>query len=185
MSDINCSAPSSGLCGKGLARVTSFDWLQSNLLTPNNVGQLECLAIELLCIGGLRISEVLSISCADVSYSGIVKIRSKKGSFQKFVTISVYRDFIKSYYGSSGQIFIGYSRFYFYRLFLKLGLTFQSINSQKQSVTHIFRHLLAEEVYSIDKNSEDVTMALSHKSFKSASYYLPGKILKNQVRIKK
>lgn len=127
--------------------------------------------IELMYMWGLRVSEVLNITCADVSRTGNIRIKALKGSNFRVVRSSVYEWFWLNADSSLLPLKNVFSRFYFYRLFKRIGLYGTFGNNSNQSVTHYFRHLQGLDVQNSFEDWELTASALGHKNVKSTLYY--------------
>jgi hypothetical protein len=64
-----------------------------------------------------------------------------------------------------------YSRFYFYRLFKRIGLYGKFGSNDNNSVTHYFRHLQGLDVQNSFNDWALTASALGHKNEKSTIYY--------------
>lgn len=135
----------------------------------------ELAVIELMFLWGLRVTEVLQITCADVSRSGNIRIKALKGSNFRVVRSSVYSSFWLNSDSSILPISSVFSRYYFYRLFKRLGLYSHFGNNVNNSVTHYFRHLRGLDVQNSFADWELTASALGHKSTKSTVYYAQDK----------
>lgn len=127
--------------------------------------------IELMYMWGLRVSEVLNITCADVSRTGNIRIKALKGSNFRVVRSSAYERFWLNADSSLLPLKTVYSRFYFYRLFKRIGLYGTFGNNKNKSVTHYFRHLQGLDVQNSFEDWELTASALGHKNVKSTLYY--------------
>lgn len=142
------------------------------LLTKN---RLLWYIIEIQLISGCRISEVLAINPQDISLSGHVVIRGKKGSTNKTIYVSDSRAYLAQCKELRIRPFKDFDRFFVYRQYKKLGIYFTFEDKSKSSVTHFFRQCNARllEASEIDLNS--IQGFLSHKSESSTSYYVKEK----------
>lgn len=131
----------------------------------------ELAVIELLFMWGLRVSEVLQVNCSDISRSGNIRIKALKGSNFRVVRSSLYESFWLGADSSLLPLNSIYSRFYFYRLFKRLGIYGHFGNNCNNSVTHYFRHLRGLDVQNTYEDWELTAQSLGHKSTKSTIYY--------------
>lgn len=132
--------------------------------------KLYYLAIILLA-GGLRISEALNIKHSDISPLGFVKISGLKGSNEKIIQAGIATEFFIKCKSIPINPFQEYNRFFVYREFKKIGLSLHINKNTKASVTHIFRHLAAQESKKIGANQETIKRQLGHKQIKSTGFY--------------
>jgi site-specific recombinase XerD len=128
--------------------------------------------LELQFLHGLRISEVLNITPLDITRQGRIRIKGLKGSFDRFVLSSYYKDFWLNSGISLLPLCTTYSRFYFYREYKKLSIGAYFGNSQNKSITHYFRHAVALDSQEQYESLTDTKMVLGHKSIKSTEKYV-------------
>ena len=141
------------------------------LTKASGLSVTEKAVIELMAIGGLRISEVLNICPADISRSGNIRIRSLKGSAFRVIQPFIFKEFWLS--GGNGLLPLSsvFSRYYFYRLFRKYGLYATFGNNQHRSVTHYFRHLKGLDIQESFEDWNLTASVLGHKNINSTQYY--------------
>ena len=120
---------------------------------------------------GLRISEVLNIEKNDISQRGYILIKSLKGSKNRLVSPSFYRQFWFNSPPLTFPLSRLYSRFYFYRWYNKLGLYATYGNNSTASVTHIFRHELGLHLKNKFNQLEVSKSFLGHVNAKSTEAY--------------
>ena len=128
--------------------------------------------IELQFLFGLRISEALQIDHSQVMFNGAINIRGLKGSNDRFVYPVKYRDFwlqVKRSNSSPGQY---YNRFYFYRLYKKIGISGLLSFNKNHSVTHYMRYMYVLQLLKETDNVESIKNLLGHKSIKSTMHYI-------------
>ena len=128
--------------------------------------------LELLMFYGLRISEVLRIKQYDIKSTGHIIIKGLKGSNDRLVQPKYYYEFwFKSGYGSLplGEI---YSRFYYYRLFKRMGIGQKFNLNSNTSVTHYFRHNLIIELKRQGVPEHMLSSYIGHVSKKTLKYYV-------------
>lgn len=127
--------------------------------------------IELLFLYGLRISEALAITHHSITKSGLILIKGKKGSEDRFIRPVMFLTFWKHYKACEIDYSFVYSRQYFYRVLKKYGFYASYGNNTKMSVTHMFRHEYARDIQLQFKDLEIVKKGIGHKSIKSTQYY--------------
>jgi integrase len=142
-----------------------------NFFTNSSVSNTEKAIAWLQFQEGLRISEVLDVSPADILSNDSILIRAKKHSDNKIVTPARFQDFWLNYKKSKVAINETYNRFYFYRLYKKHNIYLNISTSQKASVTHSFRHLLIKRLQSENIDRETRARHLGHKNSKNQIYY--------------
>lgn len=129
------------------------------------------LLVDLIATNGCRISEVLAIQCSDIQFNGQVFIKGKKGSNNRFLSCLVSMPDLLAAMGKNGILFDGYSRFYVYREFKKLGLYFESQNSSRLSITHAFRHYYILELRRAGFCDADIAQVVGHKNTTNTANY--------------
>lgn len=137
----------------------------------NTLEVFELAVIELMFMWGLRVSEVLQVNTSDISKSGNIRIKALKGSNFRVVRSSLYSSFWLDSDATILPLNAVYSRFYFYRLFKRVGLYGHFGNNCNNSVTHYFRHLRGLDVQDTFNDWDLTANALGHKSSKSTLYY--------------
>ena len=120
---------------------------------------------------GLRISEVLAITCYDISVGGYIKINSKKGSFERIIHSGISSEYMLRCKSNNVDPFVEINRFYVYREYKKVGLSMKFGDNEKSSVTHLFRHIAGLNAKSVTNDLESRARHLGHKSTKSTQYY--------------
>lgn len=133
------------------------------------------LVIELCCLNGVRITEALNCKGTDIDKHGKVHIKSLKGSKNRVIQLFYSLPSVNSFIGKPVYIFQSFNRFYFYREFIKLGLTVKSSGYKKRAVTHSGRHILATEVNQLTNSIETTANLIGHVSTKSTANYIRNK----------
>lgn len=175
-SDIKLSAQSPELCSLNKNFTSDLMRTYTQYYVREDLIPIEKAVIELLMLNGLRISEVLSIKPSDVLPNGYIRINGKKGSNDRLITSNYFRTHWQTSFISLLPLHLYYSRFYFYRLFKKIGIYGRYGSNKYNSVTHYFRH---EIVLSMQKSGVDdqlISEFLGHKSSKSLLYYVGKKV---------
>lgn len=126
---------------------------------------------ELLILYGLRISDALGIEPRDIMRDGSIRVVQSKGSAPLFCHSVNFRQFWAEFAQISGFQGFVYNRFYFYRLFKKIGLYGLFGSNNNNAVTHYPRHIRALSVSRDGADLTNITHALGHNSTRSASYY--------------
>jgi len=169
--DLNQDAHTTTLCNSQKNSDQEIDSLLSKIETIKSKDRLLYFIAHLQLIGGLRISEVLSIAPEDITSTGHVHINSKKGSAQSVIYAGNAANYLINCRANSVYPFNMYSRFYCYRQFKKYGIKFDSVNSSKVSVTHALRHLGASAQRQSNFDQDTIQTFLRHKSANSTQYY--------------
>jgi len=150
---------------------SEIDLFMSEIIRRNDLSVQEKAIIELLYYFGLRISEVLQIKKTDISPMCHILVKGSKGSNNRIVQPVVFRSFWLSATVGDLPLCNIYSRFYFYRLFKKIGFYSKFGTNEKFSVTHFFRHQLVLSFKSAGFPDETITQFIAHRSFRSLEYY--------------
>lgn len=147
------------------------------------VSALDKAVLLLLLEHGVRITEVLRIKQHDMLGHGRLLIRGIKRSNDRVLNGVSYYEAIESFlicFTSVGEIF---SRFYYYRLCLRLGIKFENSASVKLSVTHAGRHLFAESLNAQSVELATISRSMGHKTTKSTMSYVKQSENKKQKSI--
>lgn len=135
-----------------------------------NNPRLACL-IEIQLLNGLRISEALSIHHTHINDLGQINIRGLKKSHNRLINSGSSVKFFLNCKKMRESPFETFSRFYAYREYKKLGLTFQFKGQSKNSVTHLFRHYLVGMNKENKVDLSTIQSFIGHKSIKSTEHY--------------
>jgi integrase len=127
--------------------------------------------IKLLQLYGLRISEVLALSPSDIISKNTIIIKGLKHSKDRIINVSFADDFFLKCKNNSVYPFAGWSRFFVYREFKKLGIIYKSELSSKYSITHAYRHLVIKELSDNNINLQSMADFIGHKNEKNTKKY--------------
>lgn len=142
-----------------------------NLNKNKTIGITEKAVIELQFLYGLRIQEVLKIKNSDISPYGQIFINTEKTGEPRVITPLLYANFwLQPVPGALPLIDI-YSRFYFYRLYKKLGYYKKYGENERNSVTHYFRHELVQNLQAAGFDDKNISKFLAHRSQKTLQFY--------------
>ncbi len=159
------------VCAPGTDRVVTSDTIIQLLSQVREKNSILHAIGYLLFTYGLRVSEVLSIQATHLRNGEKIWIGGKKRSGDRYINYSEIRNVIIPRSKSSGQIFQGYSRFWVYREFKKLGIVLVLDGGKKKAVTHAGRHLVARELKGAGDKVESIQGFYQHKSIKSTNHY--------------
>lgn len=151
------------------ARFFSF---LSNLYQRPDIATTDKAVIELLFLYGLRISEVLNIKATDVTPWGAIVIHTSKTKMTRVVVSPNFGQYWYHILRQSLPLSQIYSRFYYYRLFRKLGYYAQYGNNENFSVTHYFRHEIVRNMEKEGIPREVISHFLAHRAKTSIESYV-------------
>jgi integrase len=120
--------------------------------------------IEVMMLNACRISEVLKISGHNITDTGQIYVKGSKKSHNRLLLVAVHRDFWmlrKNFTEKLGDI---YTRYFFYHRFKALGLQSSLTGNSKNAVTHVFRHMVIENLKGIEVETRDTQRYVGHKS---------------------
>lgn len=158
-------------CGSGSPGISNGFDLEVFMSNASGLSVLEKAVIELMFMHGLRISEVLNIDQSDISKSGAIRIKALKGSSFRVVQPALFKEFWLKNCSQLLPLRTVYSRFYFYRLFKRLGLYAYFGTNSNASVTHYFRHLKGLDIQESFNDWALTQSVLGHKNVNSTHYY--------------
>lgn len=141
------------------------------LLKDRKLSTSDKLVIELQMLYGLRISSVLNVVGSDVLPNGGIYVKESKGSSNRIVYSMLFNDYVLMKRLSPLCRLNDKSRFYFYRLYKKYGIYDSFNGGVNNSVTHFFRHYLAQVAEDGGVDVADIGGFLGHKNKKSTGYY--------------
>lgn len=149
-------------------RITS---IVTKLFANPDVPEFLKAVIELQFTYGLRISEVLNIERGDVSKSGYIRVKGLKNSNSRIVRPVQFLHF----WLHSGSHLLPlkntYSRFFFYRKYKELGLSMRYPGRSNNSVTHLFRHEVVQELQRNFDETSTTQKFIGHKNIKNTKRY--------------
>lgn len=148
-------------------------------LKSANIPAIEKWLICLLVRNGLRISEITHCQNIKLIDNHTVSVWQPKVKEKRICQVIDYLEIMPHIFTGNNLTDWNRNRWYYYRLFDRLGISEQLVGHQNRSVTHLPRHQRANEVYN---NTLDISLAaksLGHRGLKSIKYYV--KEPKNQV----
>ena len=149
-------------------RITS---IVSKLLADSNATEVLRAVVELQFLYGLRISEVLNIERSDVSASGYIKIKGLKNSNSRIVRPVQFLHFWQHSGNHLLPLVNTYSRFFFYRKYKELGLSMRYEGRTNNSVTHLFRHEVVQDLQRSFDETSTTQKFIGHKNIKNTKRY--------------
>lgn len=170
-SALGLSAQSLTLCGVGVVD----DYMKYSEALICKAAQHHSIELgvltDLLFTNGLRISEALSIQSSDIALNGMVKVRGMKGSKDRLCFTSQMGRELVALRSCNGLIFPNFSRFYVYREFKKLGISFNVQGMTNNAVTHAPRHMFVLQAKDSGWDTADTQAAIGHNSIESTKQY--------------
>lgn len=132
---------------------------------------IDRICMMLISAYGLRISEVLNIQSFDISTDGTILIRSKKGSDPRLVSGLQFSKWL-----SKNRLFFASqmrfrNRWFYYRLFKRLGISEKMTGNVNSSVTHVFRYAFIDKMQQITGDIETTGKVIGHVSSKNTQRY--------------
>lgn len=118
-----------------------------------------------------RISEVLAIDFRDILLPDRVLIRGQKGSRNQIVSVPEMAQLLRKCVEFRFNPFKNLNRFAAYRTYKKAGIHYSKGFGKKASVTHAFRHTLADELRNKGFDEKVLQDSLSHNSQKTQMHY--------------
>jgi integrase len=128
----------------------------------------------LLESSGCRYSEVQSIEPSQISNSGQVLIKGKKGSKDRFISDTRATQFLLNAKQNSIAPFLHCHVNSSNRLLHKIGLITQKAGRKKLTVSGIFRELYAKSIREVSNDNSKVSEFLGHKSDSNSQFYGKG-----------
>ena len=144
-------------------------------IKKSTIPDIEKYLICILIRNGLRISEITH--CQNIKLIGnqLLSVWQKKTKTIRTANVVDFQQLTKYLFINGNLTVWNRDRYYYYRVFKRLGISELLIGRQHKSVTHLPRHKIATEIYNETNSIELVTAQLGHKSTRSASHYLPPK----------
>lgn len=132
---------------------------------------IDRIVILLLMAYGLRISEVLSIRESDIKPSGTIFIRGKKGSNDRLVSGLQFSEWLFKHRVSFVSLLQHRNRWFYYRLFKRLGIYKTMTGNKNASVTHLFRYQFIHEMQEATGNIDSTQNIVGHRLVKNTKRY--------------
>jgi integrase len=165
------SAQTTTLCRPGSRSEMAIKTAVLNIDGTKYLSSTDKVVLEFSLTYGLRISEILAITRDNLLGNGRVFINGKKRSCNRILDGFKYYEALSKFLRLFNSISQVYSRFYYYRLFLKLGISLEIPGNQHRAVTHAGRHLLSKDILRNNIDMSDLQRYIGHKSGKSTEYY--------------
>lgn len=121
---------------------------------------------------GLRISEILLIDKYSFAGPKTLVIRGLKGSKSRVIELSNEFVYITLWERADYQIGYVYSRWFFYREYKKVGITFLTPVGLRNSVTHSLRINKIKTMSKAGVSVELIAQHIGHKSTKTTNLYV-------------
>lgn len=135
--------------------------------------------VHLLCgimfANGLRVSEALSLSWSNHIGGYQFKIKGLKGSGDRLVNLGEFQRLLGSPSSGVGLLFPELDRFYVYRCLKKIGFGYFLVDSNRQAVTHAFRHLYVQNLREHKIEDSSIKTIIGHKNESNTKRYGRGK----------
>lgn len=141
---------------------------RANLAQPDIVKAIA----EIMLISGCRVSEALGIKTNSILANGQILLQGLKGSESRLVTPILYNEFWNNFSQDHSSIPAYYSRFFFYRLFKKYGISAQLSANSRSSVTHVLRYIYISNLLESGVDLVAIQNIIGHKSYKSTLHYV-------------
>lgn len=164
-------AQSIKLLQPGTCREAILSMLQTKIFTNPLLSPLFKYLVLIMFQSGCRISEVIRLRKSDISPSFLIHIRASKGSNNQIIQVQPLTDFGLDYNSLPEDLFCNFSRHYVYRQLKQFGIYEQFEAHRNNSVTHLFRHLLAKESMNYFKDRAATSKNLGHKNPDNLKYY--------------
>ena len=141
-------------------------------IKKNDLPLIEKFLISLLVRNGLRISEITHTQNIKLIDNHSVSIWQPKTKSFRTAQIVDYQEHVNVLFAEMQLKEWNRNRQYYYRLFDKIGISQLLDNHKNRSVTHLPRHIRANDVYNATSSMELVSKELGHKSLRSAQHYV-------------
>jgi len=150
-----------------------FEQLKKMIDKGNKTLPLEVKAmLELMLVGGARVSEVVNLDYGNVLNDGRILIFGLKGSDNRIIAPGAYLDFWIRFRKLRLSIPDYYSRFYLHRILIASGVFIKLPNSKKKSVAHGIRYAYVYNLIQNGLSITDIQKALGHKSIRNTKLYI-------------
>lgn len=165
------SAQYIALCDNGISREDAVLANMIEKFLANNKNQVIVFIVGLLYCYGLRISEVLSLSAANVIGNYQLLVKGAKGSNDRIVTVIFGKEFYNTFKLNQFSLGAVYSRFWVYRELRKAGIYAFFGENRHMSVTHLSRHLKVLDLKAKGVSRETISQFIGHRNLETLKYY--------------
>ena len=136
------------------------------------IPDIEKFLVSILLVNALRVSEIANTQRLKVLNEREMLIYEYKTSKQRVVHIHHYQNVAKQIVQNGGTINWTRDRNYYYRVFKRAGINWETANRENNAVTHAARYEKAQRLMSETENIDTVKDALHHKSASSTEHYI-------------
>lgn len=164
-------AQSTKLLQPASSREMIFISMKSKIFENPLLSPLFKYAVQIMFQSGCRVSEIIRMRKSDISPSFLVHIRASKGSNNQIIPIQPWPGLGLNYDTLPDDLFANFSRHYIYRQLKQLGIYELFEAHKNNSVTHLFRHLLAKESMNYFNDKTATSKNLGHKNPDNLKYY--------------
>lgn len=137
-----------------------------SLCQPN-----ELIVFELMLRYGCRVSECLNLCRADITNTGLCKIKGLKGSSDRVLQLIDTILLVNNSFFGNFPISYTTNRFRIYRLCKQFGINGIYGNNLKRSVTHFGRHRFVLDLINIGVDERNISQLIGHKNTNNIKYY--------------
>lgn len=135
--------------------------------------------VKFMSVTGCRVSEAINIRPTDITENGRVRLIGLKNSNDRIVVDSELSDYFIYCKKVNKPPFGTFDRHFIYRRLKYYGIGDYFGDSQRKSVTHLFRHLAIKDMAGVDKGLNTTKVAIGHKSLSNTEHYAHAKKRKN------
>lgn len=143
----------------------------NNLIASEKTAYPMRVLLSVMMDNALRVSEVIRISHYDIDNLGRICIKGMKGSADRIITSSRYKEYFLRCKSSQVDPFGLYNRYFLYRFFKNNGLILQFDKGTRNAVTHALRYISIKEMKQAGYKDETKQRFTGHKSRKNVEYY--------------
>jgi len=151
--------------------LTQIDAIVLQCMDNNSLSFTDKLMIDLLYTNGCRVSEILQIHSKNIRVDGSIFIHGLKGSNDRIIHSTYFSVQLMQMRLNNCFVFMDISRFYYHRLFVKLGLYSSFSTSEKRAVTHVLRHNYIAKIQAEFKDLNLTNRSTGQKSISSTLHY--------------
>ena len=169
--DLKLSAQTNKLLQPVNDQFTTVLTTAKKFIADRNNFYVDRVVMLLLMAYGLRIGEVLGIRLQDIRPTGTILIKASKGSDDRLISGLQFSEYIYKNRLSFTTHLRQRNRWYYYRLFKRLGIYRQMTGNENTSVTHVFRYQFVAEVKELTGSTETTQNIIGHKSLKNTKRY--------------
>lgn len=143
-----------------------------NVIKKSNLHEVDKALLLVMLDFGLRVSDICNCGSWFLISENIARYIQKKTGVAMTFTLTLDTAILRDKIKNKSLKNFEKSRFFYYRQLKRLGVGKVFFKNKNKSITHYYRHRLAEEVITKSNDMKITANILGHKSTKSTEHYV-------------